>query len=66
MLRARVIDIKHLSKSYDLKPVLDNVSLCRWAFCWASSAPMARKTTLISILTGLTAGFGEVPSADST
>ena len=50
-----MIDIKHLSKSYDLKPVLDNVSLYvdRGSLLGLLGPNGAGKTTLISILTGV-------------
>ena len=52
---ALVIDIKHLSKSYDLKPVLDNVSLYvdQGSLLGLLGPNGAGKTTLISILTGV-------------
>ena len=50
-----MIDIKHLSKSYDLKPVLDNVSLYvdQGSLLGLLGPNGAGKTTLISILTGV-------------
>jgi len=50
-----LIDIKHLSKSYHLKPVLDNVNLSvgRGSIMGLLGPNGAGKTTLISILTGV-------------
>ena len=50
-----MIDIKHLSKSYNRKPVLDNVSLSvsRGSILGLLGPNGAGKTTLLSILTGV-------------
>ena len=50
-----LIDIKHLSKSYNRKPVLDNVSLSvgRGSILGLLGPNGAGKTTLLSILTGV-------------
>ncbi|MHB9098714.1 MAG: ATP-binding cassette domain-containing protein, partial [Syntrophales bacterium] len=52
---ATLIEIKHLSKSYNRKPVLDNVNLLvgRGSILGLLGPNGAGKTTLLSILTGV-------------
>ena len=52
---APLIEIKHLSKSYNRKPVLDNVNLSvsRGSIMGLLGPNGAGKTTLLSILTGV-------------